>query len=178
MFRFRVWLQNPKCGYQYRNPDFPIKRNPRVCAWRSKIADCWWRWSFFFSDQMGPAHMSRLQLPGFWAYYLRQCKCCTVADPGWISGSGWLSPPPPPPSQVRGGARGGLWVWRPNPPPPPLSEGLGLLLLYVLLCIQAPEWTRYKTKLLVQLVQSKFEAWPHEIFWGCTWLNSTQNSKL
>ena len=96
MFRFRVWLQNPKCGYQYRNPDFPIKRNPRVCAWRSKIADCWWRWSIFFSDQMGPAHMSRLQLPGFWAYYLRQCKCCTVADPGWISGSGWLSPPPPP----------------------------------------------------------------------------------
>ena len=154
MFRFRVWFQNPKCGYQYRNPDFPIKRNPRVCAWRSKIADCWWRWSIFFSDQMGPAHMSRLQLPGFWAYYLRQCKCCTVADPGWISGSGWLSPPPP------------------------LSQGLGLPLLYVLLCIQAPEWTRYKAKLLVQLVQSKIEARPHEIFWGCTWLNSTQNSKL
>ena len=48
MFRFRVRLQNPKCGYQYRNLDYPIKRNPRVCAWRSKIADCWWRWSIFF----------------------------------------------------------------------------------------------------------------------------------
>ena len=111
MFRFRVWLQNPKCGYQYRNPDFPIKRNPRVCAWRSKIADCWWRWSIFFSDQMGPAHMSRLQQPGFWAYYPQHCKCCTVVNPGkgsgvptpspLILGSGWPGAPPPHPTYLK-----------------------------------------------------------------------------
>ena len=47
---------------------------------------------FFFSDQVGPAHMSRLQQPGFWAYYLQHCKCCTVVNPG--KGSGVPVPSP------------------------------------------------------------------------------------
>ena len=25
-----------------------VKQTSRVGPWRSKIADCWWRWSFFF----------------------------------------------------------------------------------------------------------------------------------
>ena len=53
-----------------------VKQTSRVGPWRSKIADCWWRWSIFFSDQMCPADVSRLQQPGFWAYYLWHCKCC------------------------------------------------------------------------------------------------------
>ena len=52
-----------------------VKQTSRVGPWRSKIADCWWRW-FFFSDQMCPVDGPRLQQPGFWAYYLWHCKCC------------------------------------------------------------------------------------------------------
>ena len=87
VFEFHVRLQYPKSGLENQNLDFPIEHNPRVCPWRSNIADCWWRWSIFFPDQMGPADVSRLQQPGFWTYYLWHCKCCMycycIQAPDW-----------------------------------------------------------------------------------------------
>ena len=106
MFRFRVRLQNPKCGYQYQNPDFPIERTPKVCAWWSKIADCWWRWSIFFFRSDGSCTYVKtstariLSLLSLAMYVLYSGG----SDPGQISGSRWPRPPPPPPPDLK------VWV--------------------------------------------------------------------
>ena len=96
----KMWISISKSGFP--NQEQTLEFVPEEA--RLLIADEDDQFIFQIRWQMGPAHMSRLQQPGVWAYYLRQRKFCTVGDPGRISGSGWPPPPLPPPVIWRSGS--------------------------------------------------------------------------